>query len=214
MKSKFLTFACIFALILTACACVNAATTVDGTISVSAPEYVKSGENVTVTVTLNPAVKCGDVYIEYNPEVLELVGQPAGLTGFMVSEDEASEAGYMGYSFIGAGETVSTLTYTFKVIGANGAYAGVTVEAKDNNSTDASNNVVKFEAGGADITVGEAPAEDPGTTPENPPADKPADNKPADKEPTKYPQTGVNVAYVACGIALAVVAGYVVVKKH
>ena len=210
MKSKFLTFACIFALVFAACAfsAVNAAT-------VTAADTVKTGDTVTVTFDFGKAVSCGEFYVTYDTSVLELVTNMPALPGAM--RINPVTPGNVGFIFSGTNDqAVSSFTLEFKVVGANGTSSVVTLVPTAGEFRDTANAVYEVATASKTVTVGEVPAEDPGTTPDNPPAENPPaeDDKPADETPTKYPQTGVNVAYVAAGIALAVVAGYVVVKKH
>ena len=213
MKSKFLTFACIFALILTACACVNAATNVSA--NVTAPANAQKGETVEAKVTLTPGVGLVEFHVAYDPAVLKYTGisYPDGAIYTAKGVTERS----IGGTVVSVSNPIDVITLKFEVVGENGSSSELVLTTNDSNSEAMSGDDVVITVGTpAKVTVGEATTEDPGTTPDNPPAENPPaeDDKPADGEPTKYPQTGVNVAYVAAGIALAVVAGYVVVKKH
>ena len=191
---KTLVFTLILTLILSIATMVSAAATV------STVDKVAEEGKLTVTVNLGSAVRGGVIRVNYD------------------------ETGSKGYLFVGNADTeVSTITLEFNVIGEVGSTSPVTVTGED-FTVGANNDAVEvtFPAEQTVTVVAKAGETDgEGTTTPEPGA---SDNqgtgseagaqKDNGKTPTRYPQTGINVAYVAGAVVLALVAGYVVTKRN
>ena len=182
---------------------------------------VEEGGTVKATVSFSEPVRSATVYINYEAAVLELVGMPEEMsTASMKAEESDSTAGHKGYTFTGANDGITELTYVFKT--AEGAKVGdktnITVSGKFINKDAVSSTKI---AGVAEVTIIEKASTEPGNTditPTNPEqqGSNPSDNgkeEPKEERPTRYPQTGVNVLSIAGAVVLAIVAGYVVTKK-
>ena len=229
---KTLVMTLILALILSIATIVSAA---ESTATVDVANTVEEDGTINVTVDLGSAVRGGVIRVKYNAEVLELQGMPSEVSA--ANPRELGAAGNKGVLFVGDANTeISTVTFTFKAIGEVNATTDVEVSGQDFiTGADSEEVAVTFPEKTEVTIVAKAVVDpDPGNTgdSENPgtqnPEQKPGEtenkgdntnnnNKPAEentgKKPTNYPQTGVNVAYVAGAVVLAVVAGYVVTKR-
>lgn len=214
---KTLVFTLILTLILSIATMVSAATA-----KVITEDQVAEEGKLIVTVDLGSAVRGGVIRVNYDETVLELNSIPKEIAEKNVRE--LGTAGSKGYLFVGNADTeVSTITLEFNVIGEVGSTSPVTVTGED-FTVGANNDAVEVTFPGEQtVTVVAKAGETDGegtTTPEPGASDNQGTGSEAGTQkdngttPTRYPQTGINVAYVAGTVVLALVAGYVVTKRN
>ena len=217
---KTLVMTLVLALILSVASFVSAAT-------VSTPATAEEGSTVTVTVDLGEgnAVRGGVVRLSYDANVLKLNGRPAELDGIETRDLGKDTPGKEGVYFTGDKDTkIQTLTFTFTVVGEVNDKTTVAVSGQDFFVGEELTDVEVTFPAAKELTVVAKADENQGTT-QDPADENKEDNKgdnqgtPAPEEnkntdtPKKYPQTGLNVGYIAGAVVLAVVAGYVVSKR-
>ena len=234
---KTLVFTLILTMIISIATLVSASEVVAPTVSAGVTVASTAEEDKTLEVTVNftgSEVKAGVIRIAYNKDTLEWAG--TSLSG----AEEFGTAGKMGIVF-NQREGISAVTFTFNVIGEVGAKSPITVTGEDFVAAgdDVERVEVTFPTESSEVTVVAPavvePGDDEGNTGEE--GQKPGDDQQqgeekgdngdnkgtdegnktdkTDKEgkPAEYPQTGINVAYVAGAVVLAVAAGYVVTKR-
>lgn len=187
------------------------------------PDAVKAGEEITVSVTTNDAMKSVQYEIVYNPDFVEPVvgedGKIAVAVDTGLASRGASKKGTNHVLVSAFGDAGKTTSVKFKALKDTDA-AVFSVEGTE-FSADGMNTV--DEKVGNTVSVKIGGEEEPEPTPTQEPTGTPAPTgteapktteKPSNDGKVKFPQTGAPVyAYVA-GIALVViVAGAVVAAR-
>ena len=188
--------------------------------SVTAPETVKAGEEVTVSINVNTAIENADITMEYDASKLTYKGTNAGAN--MLVQVNADEAGKLIIAVAGGDNTTKTISVTFTSNKDFTGDAGVKVTSFEANTNETlANTQVTIKAEEIktpddDKKPGEDekdPSKDPDKKPENP--SKPSGDKVGtDGKPiTKLPQTGTPVFIGVIALAVATLGAIVLVKR-
>lgn len=177
--------------------------------SVTAPETVKAGEEVTVNINVDTAMENADITMEYDASKLAYKGTNAGAN--MLVQVNADEAGKLIIAVAGGDNTTKTISVTFTANKDFTGDAGVKVTTFEANTNETLANTT--------VTIKAAEeAKDPVKDPDKEPDKKPTDDN---KKPTgtdgkpinKLPQTGAPVFAGAIALVVLTAGAIVLVKR-
>lgn len=179
--------------------------------SVTAPETVKAGEEVTVNINVDTAMENADITMTYDATKLEYKDKSATAGENMFVQVNADEAGKLIIAVAGGDNTTKTVSVTFiakEDITGDAAVAVTSFEANTNETL--ANTTVTIKA----AEEAKDPVKDPDKEPDKKPTD---DNKKptgTDGKPiTKLPQTGAPVFAGAIALVVLTAGAIVLVKR-
>lgn len=181
--------------------------------SVTAPETVKAGEEVTVSINVNTAIENADITMEYDASKLTYKGTSAGAN--MLVQVNADEAGKLIIAVAGGENTTQTISVTFTASQDFAGDAGIKVTSFEANTNETLANtevVVKAEEIKTpdEDNKPEEGDKNPDKKPENPSDDKVGtDGKPINK----LPQTGKPAFVGVIALMVATLGAIVLVKR-
>lgn len=175
--------------------------------SVTAPETVKAGEEVTININVDTAMENADITMEYDASKLAYKGISAGAN--MLVQVNADEAGKLIIAVAGGDNTTKTVSITFTASKDFTGDAGVKVTSFEANTNETLANtevIVKAE----EIKT---PDEDKKPEDDKKPT-KPTNPTGTDGKPiTKLPQTGTPVFAGAIALVVVTLGAIVLVKR-
>lgn len=184
--------------------------------NVTAPETVKAGEEVTVSINVNTAIENADITMEYDASKLTYKGTNAGAN--MLVQVNADEAGKLIIAVAGGDNTTKTISVTFTSNRDFTGDAGVKVTSFEANTNETlANTQVTIKAEEIKIPDDDKkpgedekdPSKDPDKKPTKPTTPTGTDGKPI----TKLPQTGTPVFIGAIALVVATLGAIVLVKR-
>lgn len=180
--------------------------------SVTAPETVKAGEEVTVNINVETAIENADVTMEYDASKLTYKGTSAGAN--MLVQVNADEAGKLIIAVAGGDNTTKTVSVTFTANKDFTGDAGVKVTSFEANTNETlANTSVTVKAAEETKDPSKDPNKDPVKDPDKKP-EKPTNPTGTDGKPiTKLPQTGAPVFVGAIALVVATLGAIVLVKR-
>lgn len=180
--------------------------------SVTAPETVKAGEEVTVNINVETAIENADVTMEYDASKLTYKGTSAGAN--MLVQVNADEAGKLIIAVAGGDNTTKTVSVTFTANKDFTGDAGVKVTSFEANTNETlANTSVTVKAAEETKDPSKDPNKDPVKDPDKKP-EKPTNPTGTDGKPiTKLPQTGTPVFVGAIALVVATLGAIVLVKR-
>lgn len=180
--------------------------------SVTAPETVKAGEEVTVNINVETAIENADVTMEYDASKLTYKGTSAGAN--MLVQVNADEAGKLIIAVAGGDNTTKTVSVTFTANKDFTGDAGVKVTSFEANTNETlANTSVTVKAAEETKDPSKDPDKDPVKDPDKKP-EKPTNPTGTDGKPiTKLPQTGAPVFVGAIALVVATLGAIVLVKR-
>lgn len=180
--------------------------------SVTAPETVKAGEEVSVNINVETAIENADVTMEYDASKLTYKGTSAGAN--MLVQVNADEAGKLIIAVAGGDNTTKTVSVTFTANKDFTGDAGVKVTSFEANTNETlANTSVTVKAAEETKDPSKDPNKDPVKDPDKKP-EKPTNPTGTDGKPiTKLPQTGAPVFVGAIALVVATLGAIVLVKR-
>lgn len=180
--------------------------------SVTAPETVKAGEEVTVNINVETAIENADVTMEYDASKLTYKGTSAGAN--MLVQVNADEAGKLIIAVAGGDNTTKTVSVTFTANKDFTGDAGIKVTSFEANTNETlANTSVTVKAAEETKDPVKDPDKDPVKDPDKKP-EKPTNPTGTDGKPiTKLPQTGTPVFVGAIALVVATLGAIVLVKR-
>lgn len=175
--------------------------------SVTAPETVKAGEEVTININVDTAMENADITMEYDASKLAYKGTNAGAN--MLVQVNADEAGKLIIAVAGGDNTTKTISVTFTANKDFTGDAGVKVTSFEANTNETlANTQVTIKAEEIKTPDEDKKPEDDKkpTKPTNPTG---TDGKPI----TKLPQTGTPVFAGAIALVVVTLGAIVLVKR-
>ena len=175
--------------------------------SVTAPETVKAGEEVTVNINVDTAIENADITMEYDASKLAYKGTNAGAN--MLVQVNADEAGKLIIAVAGGDNTTKTISVTFTSNKDFTGDAGVKVTSFEANTNETLANTEVIVKAEEIKTPDEDKKPEDDKKPTKPTTPTGTDGKPI----TKLPQTGTPVFAGAIALVVVTLGAIVLVKR-